>query len=280
MATNPMQRKARNSFLLGMLLMLVISAAAIGVLLMLLVNTKKEQEELEGESVSIYVLNTSVKSGQIITEDMLTLTTVLRKMTPTNAITDAATLTAYSLSEKNSGNTLETDKEGLYYEENGIKIRVEQDGDAYYKIVNNTRQAIELKETPLIAKVDMNANTPLTLQMVTRSDEAVSDDLRIQEFSMIALPIYLNVDDYIDIRLQFPDGQNYIVVSKKRVIDVQENTVWLQMTEEEISTMSNAIVEAYIVTGSKLYANLYAEPGMQEEATPTYPVSRAVLANY
>ena len=38
MATNPMQRKARNSFLLGMLLMLVISGAIIALLFILFIN--------------------------------------------------------------------------------------------------------------------------------------------------------------------------------------------------------------------------------------------------
>ena len=147
-----------------------------------------------------------------------------------------------------------------------------------YRIVNNTREEIKFVESPLIAKVNLDKNTAVTLEMVERSDETITDDLRVQEFNMIALPIYLNPDDYIDIRLTFPDGQNYIVVSKKRVVDVQQNTVWLKLTEEEITTLSNAIIEAYIVTGSNLYANLYVEPGMQGESTPTYPVSRAVLA--
>ena len=75
MATNPMQRKARNSFLLGMLLMLVISGVIIALLFMQLINkNKKEQEELKA-SVKAYVLNQDVSSGQIITTDMLTIQT-------------------------------------------------------------------------------------------------------------------------------------------------------------------------------------------------------------
>ena len=44
MATNPMQRKARNSFLLGMLLMLVISGAIIALLFMQLINKNKKEQ--------------------------------------------------------------------------------------------------------------------------------------------------------------------------------------------------------------------------------------------
>ena len=42
MATNPMQRKARNSFLLGMLVMLLISGVIIALLFMQLMNKMKK----------------------------------------------------------------------------------------------------------------------------------------------------------------------------------------------------------------------------------------------
>ena len=62
MATNPMQRKARNSFLLGMLVMLLIAGVIIAFLFIQLMNkTKQEQEELK-LSTNVYVLNQDVKS--------------------------------------------------------------------------------------------------------------------------------------------------------------------------------------------------------------------------
>ena len=42
MATNPMQRKARNSFLLGMLVMLLISGIIIALLFIQLINKKNK----------------------------------------------------------------------------------------------------------------------------------------------------------------------------------------------------------------------------------------------
>ena len=41
MATNPMQRKARNSFLLGMFVMLIITGLVIAFLVLQLTNMKK-----------------------------------------------------------------------------------------------------------------------------------------------------------------------------------------------------------------------------------------------
>ena len=49
------------------------------------------------------------------------------------------------------------------------------------------------------------------------------------------------------------------------------------MNEDEILTLGNAIVEAYTLPGSKLYATTYTEAGIQDAAIPTYPVSQAVL---
>ena len=79
-----------------------------------------------------------------------------------------------------------------------------------------------------------------------------------------------------------PDGTDYIVASHKEIeIPVigemdSPNTISIQVTEEEIITISNAIVESYMVPGSVLYAARYVEPGLQDKATPTYLPSQKV----
>ena len=98
------------------------------------------------------------------------------------------------------------------------------------------------------------------------------------EYNMITLPTQLSAGDYIDIRLQLPDGGDYIVISKKYVQNANATTVWLNMKEEETLTMSNAIIEYYIMSGSKLYATKYTDPGAQEAAAPTYTPNATVTA--
>lgn len=128
-----------------------------------------------------------------------------------------------------------------------------------------------------IAKIDLTSGTVLSTSMITSKNETLTKDLREQEYSMIVLPTQLVAGDYIDIRLQLPDGGDYIVVSKKCVQKADDTTVWLKMNEEETLVMSNAIVEYYIMTGSKLYATKYTEPGTQEAATPTYVPNATVV---
>lgn len=133
-------------------------------------------------------------------------------------------------------------------------------------------------DEPAIAKIDMTQNTVLTSDMLA-TGSVLTNDIRKQEYNAIILPLDLVTGDYVDIRMQLPTGQDFIVISKKMVeIPVvdgmdSEDTIWLNLSEDEILTMSCAIVESYRINGSKLYATKYTEPGIQEAATPTYPVS-------
>ena len=291
MATNPMQRKARNSFLLGMLVMLLISGIIIALLFMQLMNKIQEENEELANSVKAYVLNQNVKSGQVITTDMLTLQTVNRTLVPSNATSDISLIENYALQDK-EGNDIYTkyitndegEQEGvLYITIDGNEYRVEQEEQTenYFITRNNNKEYLELNSVPLVAKVNMNANTLITTELLSKGDNVVQDDVRKQEYNMVVLPIDLTTGDYIDIRLMLPSGQDYIVVSKKEVeipviggVD-SEDTIWVNLSEDEILHMSCAIIDAYQINGAKLYATKYTEPGMQVAATPTYPINES-----
>ena len=129
----------------------------------------------------------------------------------------------------------------------------------------------------------MNKNTIITPEMISKSDEKVTDDLRKQEYNMLQLQTQIESGEYIDVRLSLPNGLDYIVVSKKQVEIPQINgndsvdTIWLKLKEDEILAMNNAIVESYKILGSRLYVTPYVEAGMQEAATPTYVPSGEVI---
>ena len=223
MAVNPMQRKARQSFLLGMLLMLVIAAIVVGILFMQIMNMKNEQDATANASKTVYVLKSDIKSGEPISAGNLEKQTLVTTLA-NGEIANPANLTE---------NTL--------------------------------------------AKIDLGKGTILTQSMLVEEEESNDDSLRTQEFNMLTLPTDLQTDDYIDIRFMLPNGQDFIVISKKRVLQSSENTIFLKLSEAEILTMSNAIVESYITEGSMLYATKYVDAGIQNAATPTYAVSKEVL---
>lgn len=357
MASNPMQRKTRNSFLLGVIITLLIASIAIGFLFMQL---KQKNDELNAEiqaKQNIYVLTQDVKSGQVLTEDMFTKKAVNKNTIPSNATASQDVIDAWYLQTQDGtpvltddgglyldiadtmveifqndddtydellkdsdGNKIEKgekyivlngevskvsstinskiiqDDYGAYYiDETDTRTRVFRDGNQYYIYVldkttmststKRVKTYVEMNNVPLVAKIDMNKNTVITPNLVAQSNEFVTNDLRQQEYNMVTLPVDLMTDDYIDIRLMTPSGQDFIVVSKAKV-DIPVNadntyvtdTIRINLTEDEILTMSSAIVEAYGLDGAKLYANKYVEAGRQDPSTPTYIPNAAVSA--
>lgn len=134
-----------------------------------------------------------------------------------------------------------------------------------------------------IAKIDLTKGTVITQSMITDSDEATDNTLRVQEYNMLRVSSQIATGDYIDVRLRMPSGTDYIVVSKKKVevptIDGIDslNTIWIKLTEDETIAMSNAIVEAYQNEGAILYTTKFVEPGIQGSLTPTYVPSASVV---
>lgn len=87
MAKNPMQRKARNSFILGMFITLIITGSIIGLLVFKLININKENKEKEQELKNAYVLVTDIKSGDSIKLENLKKVDIETNIIPSNAIT-------------------------------------------------------------------------------------------------------------------------------------------------------------------------------------------------
>ena len=289
MATNPMQRKARNSFILGMLVMLVICGVIIAFLFIQITNLNKKEQENKQASVKVYVLSQDVGSGQVITTDMFTMQTVNKNLVPSNATSDLSVIENYALQDK-EGNEIYTkydkDKNAVLYikkDNKEYQLQKEDETDNYYIEKNGNKEYVELAEDPIIAKVNMNKNSIITIDMISKSSEKTTDDLRKVEYNMLVLPTQLATGEYVDIRLSLPSGQDYIVVSKKQVeipqisgVDM-DDTIWLKLTEDEIITMNNAIVEAYRIQGSTLKVVTYTEAGIQNAATPTYVPTGEVM---
>ena len=235
MAMNPMQRKANNSFLLGILITLLITGIIIGFLILQVSKLNKELKTEEAKKVKAYVIADTIKSGETITEDKLQFVeTTLGTVDITNLVT-----------------SLETQD-------------VEDPATGEIETVYTQK-----------AKVDLNPGTVLTNDLLYEG-EAISSDMRRQEYNVILPQSQLTTGDYIDVRLRTPDGRDLIVVSYKEVtipsiLDIETgNCIWMNLTEEETLMLSCAIVETYKMNGAKLYTSKYIEPGIQEAATPTY----------
>ena len=236
MAMNPMQRKANNSFLLGILITLLITGIIIAFLIYQVSQLNTQLKEEEALKVTVYVVTDTIKSGEAMNPDKLQLIeTTLGSVDKSNFVT---TLNTYD-----AENTATGEIETVYTQK---------------------------------AKVDLNPGTVITNDLIYE-DEALTADVRTQEYNVITPMTQLTTGEYIDVRLRTPDGRDLIVVSHKQVTipeladgTVSSTNMLMDLSEEETLMMSCAIVETYQMNGAKLYATKYVEPGTQTAATPTY----------
>lgn len=125
------------------------------------------------------------------------------------------------------------------------------------------------------AKVELEPGTPLLASLLYEG-QPVPKDVRLKEFQVIQLPSNLKAEQFIDVRIGFPTGEDFVLLSKKKVQQLSGNVVWLEMNEKDILQTSSAIIDAYL-QGARLYALPYIEPGLQEAAVVNYPANPKVL---
>lgn len=241
MAMNPMQRRATRSFVIGIFIGLAVAAGLTFFFYRQINDLKAQLEALRKLQKSFYVATTDLESGALITSEDIHQELVQTTVPDTENLTQ---------------------NDFIMMDEETGEILIDEDG----------RQ----KENEVYLKVSVPAGTIITKDMVSIGEKIVTSDIRTVEYSMINLPSQVMAGDFIDIRIQFPEGQDYVVLGKKRVEECNETTIWIKETEEELLTLNNAIIESYLAEGSKLYATKYTEPGMQEASKQTYPVSREV----
>lgn len=223
MPTNPIQRKTRNAFLAGMLIMLIIAVAVVFILYFTVFSDLFSGTSKTSGTTFAYVLTSEIKSGEVIKSNQIETMKVSTSSVPLNYFTDDAGIA-----------------QGIYK-----------------------------------SKVDLKPGTVLTNSFLYKNKE-LSASTRFVEYNMLTLPSTLRVGDYIDVRFTIPSGQNYIVLSKKQVVNLNNTTLGLYLTEDEILMMTGAVIESYIMKASNLHAVQYVEAGMQEAATPTYVINSAV----
>jgi len=128
-----------------------------------------------------------------------------------------------------------------------------------------------------LAIVDMKPGTPIMKNMITT--KVISHDTREAEICVVDLMIDQKVNDDVDIRIMFPNGEDYLVLAKKPVKNLVLDSAlfYTYLNEEEILRLSCATVDAYTITGTKIYATRYVESNIQKEAIPDYKVSAATM---
>ena len=161
-------------------------------------------------------------------------------------------------------------KAGAYVEEADLEMtNIPQDAVSQNAITDASM--VEGK----IYKTDLAANTPLTEDLLL--DMVLTDDMRELDVVMTEVPIGLEPGDYIDVRIAFPLGQDFIAIPHKKVVDINGNVVKLIVEEKDFYANESMKADYGTYQAVKIYGAKYVEAGTQVAATAYYPVSADIL---
>jgi hypothetical protein len=124
-------------------------------------------------------------------------------------------------------------------------------------------------------KINLKAYTYLTKNMLI--EEELTDGMRKLDVVLTEIPIGLEEGDYIDVRICFPLGQDYIAMTHKQVLEINGDTVKIIAEQEDIYTYESMGTDYSTYPSTKVYAVSYVEAGIQEAASNYYPVTLEVL---
>lgn len=128
-----------------------------------------------------------------------------------------------------------------------------------------------------VIKINALSSTVLTNEMLFK-DGALDQSERKEETEYVRLPVKLQPNDTVDIRIVYPNGEDYIVLSKKKLSDFnyEKQQSFFQDNEEEALLLQSALVDAYLHS-AELYMRTYVEPELQDAAPVTYVPNQDVL---
>ena len=291
MAINPIERRTRNSLITGLLIGGVIAIIVGGISFMQITKLSGEIKKEKSKVKQVYVAARDIKANNEIKPEDLTLEGVVTSI-PTDKIVTPESLAATA--GKNVASLLEKKDDKLVAKvgKNNFASTITPGGDNNSSSSLNTNSSSSSNsnsnsgdsksEKTIVATIDIPKGTVITEKMLALKSEAVTDTnsinstYRLVEYSMIMLPTELQKGDTIDVRISYPNGQDFIVAAKKVVEKSDSTSIWLKLREDEILKMNSAIIESYSVEGAKLYAVNYTQPGIQAAANANYPVSDKV----
>jgi hypothetical protein len=126
-------------------------------------------------------------------------------------------------------------------------------------------------------KIALSPGTPITSDCVM--EEELADSTRDVDIVGTRWPVGLVQGDYVDLRITYPYGQDYIVLSHIRVQEITDNAFKVYLEEVNYQRYLGALVDYYLHrdAGTDLYFTKYIEPGLQDPATIYYEVPKTVL---
>ena len=213
MPSNPMQRKVRNSFLLGVLVMLVIAILIGAIVYLVVIKPKADKEKADATQYDyVYRLKSgkSVNSGEEITGSMVEAVEIPVTTNNTDFI-----------------RAKRTDQTGKLVD---------------VAFTSGYKSKVALKEGTILTKS----------MLMSTEDEDIENSLRYMEYNMITMPTTLEEGDYIDIRLRLPKKSIVSIYNQTVGFNLTEDEILLlnsAIVESYKMTSSELYLAKYVEPG-------------------------------
>ena len=109
------------------------------------------------------------------------------------------------------------------------------------------------------------------------SDYKVTKNMRELDVVMDEIPVGLEEGDYVDVRISFPLGQDYIAMSHKKVLGITGNTVKLVVIEHDFYRYESMKTDMATYQSTKVYGVKYVEAGIQKKGKVYYPPTLDII---
>lgn len=134
-----------------------------------------------------------------------------------------------------------------------------------YVLSQQDKNLLETDAIGAVACVDLPAGTILNTSVCQKTEYGLSE--RKCTFRNIDFADCFAEYDVVDVRIRYENGENYCVLSKKRLLPTEkEEECCFVLNEEEQLMMSGATFDAEMYEGAELY--LVGIPNEWEEAEP------------
>ena len=119
-------------------------------------------------------------------------------------------------------------------------------------------------------RASMGAGTVLIADNIL--DERLDDSQRYYDVILDEYPVGMLPGKYIDIRIRFPFGQDFIALPHKKVEQINGSVIKLVLSEQEIYTYNSMLTDK-VLYQAQLYAVEYLDTGAQQAADSFYPLN-------
>ncbi len=122
---------------------------------------------------------------------------------------------------------------------------------------------------------DAKAGTILNDYVVAET-EIYNDNLRTYYIDYINVSNSMASKANFDIRISFPNGEDYLIATNKSINDRDEEGFYVDLTRKEAMMLWGAKVDCKIYEGTSIYLAFYTA-GYEDEEQQTYPVNRYIF---